>query len=285
MRSVLRLAVCIATVTATATLASCASANGPMQRALDPSMEQVLAMDNYIHAVAGISGDASRFVRGDGFVYLADIAPSLGQFARTGDSASYRRLRRYVGTSVIERDATGAQPRRRVRGRTPFERAAPYTVRRLGDALALGWQQFGDTASAELAASLRFSESAGDSGSVVDQLVERCSAAVSSAGTDPATARRILAGAKSFRGGVSAGQASSLDLRGADGDLVALACLTRLALAAKDPDATVRFLDRMLDEMKPFLSGSRRPDPGAAAEVLLALSEVRATGPRYFGAR
>jgi len=62
MRSVLRLAVCMATVTATATLASCASANGPMQRALDPSMERVLAMDNYIRVVAGISGDASRFV-------------------------------------------------------------------------------------------------------------------------------------------------------------------------------------------------------------------------------
>lgn len=282
MRYALRLAVCAAL----ATLATaCASAHGPMQRALDPSMERVLATDSYIHTVAGITGDAARLVRSDGYVYLADIAPSLAHFVRTGDGVSYRRLQQYVATSVIERDATGARPRRRVRGQAPFEPATPHAVRRLGDALALGWQQFGDTASAVLAASLRSVESAGDSGSATDQLVERCSAAVSSAGTDPATARRILAGAKSFRGGVSAGRASVLDLRGGDGDLVALACLTRLALAAKDPDATVRFLDRMLDEIKPSMSGSGRPDPGAAAEVLLALSEVRAAGPGYYGAR
>jgi hypothetical protein len=190
-------------------------------------------------------------------------------------------LLRYVETSVIMRDAAGAQPRRRVRGPSDFEGATPYAVGRLGEALALGWQHFGDTASAVLAASLRPAAPTGESGSATDQLVERCTAAVGSVGTDPATALRILAGAKSFRGGVAAGQASRLDLRGGDGDLVALACLTRLGLAAKDPDATVRFLDRMLDKLKPMLSGSGRPDPGAAADVLLALREVRAAGPRY----
>jgi hypothetical protein len=104
---------------------------------------------------------------------------------------------------------------------------------------------------------------------------------MASVSADAAVGRRVLASHRRFRGGETAAEASSLDLRGSDGDLVALACLTRLGLAVKDPDETVRFLDRMLDLIAPLQSRSGRPDPGAAAEVLQALREVRAAGPPY----
>ncbi len=272
-------------VLAAATACASVTARGPMQRSLDPSMERALRAETYVRAVSGISGDALRFARSDGYVYLADVAPSLSHLGLAGDTASYRRLRRFVETSMIERDSAGVQPRRRVRTGAPVELATPYAVRRLGDALALGWQALGDTASAVLAASLRAGESPEPSGSATDQMVERCVTAMASVSADEATARRVLAGARQFRGGETAGQASGLDLRGSDGDLVALACLTRLSLAVKDPDATVRFLDRMLDRLAPLVSRSGRPDPGAAAEVLQALREVRAVGPRYYSGR
>ena len=263
---------------------ACASvtARGPMQRALDPSMERALRAETYVRAVSGITGDALRFARSDGFVYLADVAPSLRHLGLAGDTASYRRLRRFVETGMIERDSSGVHPRRRVRAGAPTERATPYAVGRLGDALAIGWQSLGDTASAVLAASLRAGESPEPAGSATDQLVERCVTALASVSTDAAKGRRLLSSSRQFRGGESAGQASTLDLRGSDGDLVALACLTRLGLAVKDPDETVRFLDRMLDLLAPLQARSGRPDPGAAAEVLQALREVRAVGPQYY---
>lgn len=267
--------------------AACASvgAHGPMQRALDASMERSLGAESYVRSVSGITGDASRFTRGDGYVYLSDVAPSLRHFGLSGDTASYKRLRRFVETSMVARDSTGTHPRRRVRGGAPVEPATPFAVRRLGDALALGWRVLGDTASAVLAASLRPGESPEPGGSATDVLVERCVTAEATVGTDAAPARTILAGARQFRGGEAAGQASRLDLRGGDADLVALACLTRLGLAVEDPDATVRFLDRMLDRLMPLATRSGRPDPGAAAEVLLTLREVRAVGPRYYSGR
>lgn len=262
---------------------ACASAGarGPMQRALDPSIERARRAETYISSVSGITGDALRLSRGDGFVYLADVAPTLRQLGLVGDSASYRRLRRFVQASMMARDSAGAQPRRRFRVQAPFEPATPYAVRRLGDALALGWQTFADTASAALAASLRSDEAPAPMGTASDVLVQRCMAADAAVSTDPAAARQLLASAKGFRGGELPAQASALDLRGGDGDLVALACLTRMGLAVHDPDATVRFLDRLLDRLSPFLRGSGRPDPGAAAEVLLALREVRLAGPSY----
>lgn len=272
-------------ILAAATACAGVGARGPMQRALDPSMERALGAESYVGAVSGITGDARRFARSDGFVYLADVAPALHHLGLTGDTESYRRLRQFVETSMIVRDTAGARPRRRVRGGSPLEPATPYAVRRLGDALALGWQGFGDTASAVLAASLRPGDSPEPRGSATDRMVEECMAAEASLRSDAATARGILAGAKHFRGGEERGPASSLDLRGGDADLVALACLTRLALAVRDPDATVRFLDRMLDLLKPLMAGSGRPDPGAAAEVLLALREVRAAGPPYYSGR
>ncbi len=263
--------------------AACASAGprGPMQRALDPSLERVHGAETYIRAVSGITGDASRLARGDGFVYLADVAPTLRHLGLTGDTASYRRLRQFVQASMMARDSTGAQPRRRFRVQAAFEPASPYAVRRLGDALALGWQAFADTASAALAASLRSGEAPVPTGTASDLLVQHCMAADAVVGADPAMARQLLASAKGFGRAAPSAQESQLDLRGIDGELVALACLTRMGLAVHDPDATVRFLDRMLDRLSPFLRGSGRPDPGAAAEILLALREVRLAGPHY----
>ena len=267
----------------TVAAAACASAGprGPMQRALDASLERVQRTETYIQAVSGITGDASRLARGDGFVYLADVAPTLRHLGLTGDTASYRKLRQFVQASMMARDSAGAQPRRRFRVQAPFEPASPYAVRRLGDALALGWQAFGDTASAALAASLRSGEVPALTGTPSDLLVQQCMAADATVRTDPGVARTLLASAKGFGSAAPSAQESQLDLRGIDGELVALACLTRMGLAVRDPDATVRFLDRLLDRLSPFLRGSGRPDPGAAAELLLALREVRLAGPHH----
>lgn len=277
MRTVRR----VAALAVTAMGCSSLGMHGPMQRALDPSMERLIDTEIYVRDVAPITGDATRLHRGDGFVYLVDAGPMMRHLALIGDSTAYRRLRRYVETSLMARDSGEARPRRRVRGLAPFEPATPYSVRRLGDALGLGWQLFGDTASAVLAASLRPTESTDQSGSTTDQLVERCTMAEVSGRVDPASARRVLASAKSFRNSVAVTQVGRMDLRGGDGDLAALACLTRLGLALKDPDATVRFLDRLLDRLGPYANGSGRPDPGAAADVLLALREARMAGPNW----
>lgn len=274
-------------VVAALAAAACSSlgVQGPMQRALDPSMERLVSTEIYIRDVAGISGDVSRIMRGDGYVYLVDVGPTMRHVALIGDTLSYRRLRRFVDTSLMARDAAGAQPRRRVRGASPFEPATPYAVRRLGDALSLGWQRFGDTASAVLAASLRPVETMDRSGSATDQLVERCTMAEVAGRVDKTAARRVLASAKSFRNSVAVTQVGSIDLRGGDADLSALACLTRLGLALKDPDATVRFLDRLLSRLQPYTRGSGRPDPGAAADVLLVLREAREQGPAFYKGR
>jgi len=173
-----------------------------MQRALDPSLERSQRTETYIQAVSGITGDASRLNRGDGFVYLADVAPTLRHLGLVGDSVAYRRLRRFVQTSMMTRDSAGAQPRRRFRVQAPFEPATPYSVRRLGDALALGWQAFADT---------------GDGPGAPGERQE-------------VSWRRVVGGSQPAR-------------------------------------------------PSPFLRGSGRPDPGAAAEVLLALRDVRSAGP------
>ena len=163
----------------------------PHAAGLDPSMERALRAETYVRAVSGITGDALRFARSDGFVpgrRRAVVAPSR---PLAGDTASYRRLRRFVEIGMIERDSSGVQPRRRVRAGAPTERATPYAVGRLGDALAIGWQSLGDTASAVLAASLRAGESPEPAGSATDQLVERCVTALASVSTDAAKGRRL----------------------------------------------------------------------------------------------
>jgi hypothetical protein len=54
-----------------------------------------------------------------------------------------------------------------------------------------------------------------------------------------------------------------------------------LGLAVGDPDATVHHLDRLLGQLDPLLAQSGRPDPGAASDVLLALRQALAAGPKY----
>ena len=272
-------AACVATATA------CASTGGPMHRALDPSMERVVSTENYIRGVAGITGDGTRLMRGDGYTYLADVAPQLRYLALTGDSASYRRLRRFADARLVERDAAGARPRQRVReGSAVFDAASPYDAQRFRDALAAGWLAFADTASAVLAAGLRPVEATGATSSSMEQLVEQCATAEAAVATNPAGAQAVLRSAKQFHG-APAETSGVPGLRGADGDLVVLSCLTRLGLAVRDPDATVRFLDRLLDTLAPYLRGSGRPDTGVAAEVLLTLRAVVAAGPGYYRAR
>jgi hypothetical protein len=60
-----------------------------------------------------------------------------------------------------------------------------------------------------------------------------------------------------------------------------LSCLTRIGLALNNPDATVRYLDRMLDLLEPFLTHSGRTDLGTGADVLLTLHRVREAGPKW----
>lgn len=276
MRTVRMVALLAVTVTACSTWGM----RGPMQRAIDPSMELLTSTVAYVRDVAGITGDATRMIRGDGYLYMVDVGPMLHHLASTRDSVRYRQLRRSVEASTLIRDSVGSPPRRRVRGKSPFEPASPYAVRRLREALMLGWQFFGDTASAALVASLPSVELTGASGVAPDQVVQRCTMAEESGRVDPLLARRVLASAKSFPS-AAAIQVSSIDLRGGDGDLVALACLTRLGLALKNPDATVRFLDRLLKRLEPYTQGSGRPDPGAAADVLLTLRDAQAAGPKF----
>jgi hypothetical protein len=58
-----------------------------------------------------------------------------------------------------------------------------------------------------------------------------------------------------------------------------------MSLSLKDPDASVHFLDAMLRHLDPMVTGSGRPDAGAAADILLALRQALAAGPSYATAR
>ncbi len=269
-------------VLALATLTACASGPSRMHRALDASMERVARTEAYLRSVSGITGTPSRLMRGDGFIYLADISPQLRYLAVTADTARYRSLRSFVANSLMRRDSTGLVPARRLRAGAGFEAAIPYGVRRLSEALATGWQYLGDSASAVMVAQLAPVADGPDRlYSATDRLAVRCVAAELATTSEPALARAMLASAKDFRGGVPVIEESALGMRGIDGDLVVLSCLTRLALSQRDEDATVRSLDRLLDELDQFARRSGRPDPGTGADVLLTLAQVRAAGPKY----
>lgn len=264
----------------------CAAApRGPMQRGLDASMERLLRTEQYIRTVTGLTSDGERLMRGDGYIYLSDVAPQLRYHAQLGDTAAYRKLRGFAASRMVLREGGVSRLRRRVRGGSPFEEATLYGAHRFSDALGLGWRLLGDTASAILAASLNASMDAGLGRSRADQMAERCADAEALVATDPGAGRKLLRDSRFFNGGTAASQVSALGLRGADGDLVAFSCLTRIALALKDPDGTVRFLDRLLEQLKPFLVASGRPDPGVGADILLTLRAVRAAGPSYYSFR
>jgi hypothetical protein len=262
--------------------AACATtARSGMPLALEPSMERMQATEQYLRTVAGPTGDAFRMSRGDGYVYMTDVAPTLRYLALTGDSLGYRRLRGFVATSMIRRDASGARPYARARAGAPFEDASPYAALRLGEALAIGWSLLGDTASAVLSAQLRPVPALAARPGSVDALVEECVSAEARLATETETARAVLQRRKDFRGGFAIGEQSALGLRDADADLVVMSCLTRLGVAVNDPDATVRFLDRMLGRLSKMVNGSGRPDFGVTADVMLTLKQAEARGPKY----
>ena len=260
---------------------ACSFATTGMQRALDPSMERITAATMYLQTASGITGDARRIVRGDGYIYLADVGPQLRYMAMTGDSASYRILRRFAEREMVRRDSSGFALRHRYRQGAPFEKATPFGVLRFTEALALGWRTFGDTASAVLAAQMAPVAPLGGERTETDRVAEECVNAEVSLASNPAAAAAVLAKNRRYDGRHDLYAESTLGLRGSDAELVALSCLVRVGLATKDADATVRHLDKLLDRLDPILAQSGRPDPGAASDVLWALRQATAAGPKY----
>jgi len=277
----------VALVVSALSLASsaCSLATTRMERALDPSMERVAGALVYLQTAAGISSNPQRMIRSDGYVYLSDIGPELRYMAVTGDSASYRALRRFAERDMVRREAAGAVPRRRYREGTPFEAASPFAALRFTEALTLGWQTFGDTASAILAAQMApvapLARELTVPRTETDQVAEQCVIAETTIASNPKAAAALLDRSRRYNGSREVPEESALGLRGSDATLVALACLTRVALELRDPDASVRHLDTMLDYLDPLMAHSGRPDLGVASDVLMALRKAQATGPKY----
>jgi len=263
---------------ATMLVAACAPAQSHMRRALDPSMERVLRIENYIQTVAGISGNARRLMRGDGFIYMSDVAPQLRYLAQTGDAARYRSLRMFVQQNMLQRDATGLTPARLYRRDAKFEKATAYGYHWLGEALKDGWRLLGDTASAQLLAQITWSaEEMTQAYASTYGYTMRCADAAEEARENPALGRAILARADR--------EMRALNVIGAEFELDVLACMTRLAIAVQDADKSVKYVDRMLDILQPLITHAGRPDVGTSADVLLTFRRVREVGPRYYDPR
>jgi hypothetical protein len=263
---------------------ACASHQTRMHRALDASMERVYLTELYLQTVAGISGSPARLTRSDGFVYLSDVAPQMLYLAEAGDTARYRSLRAFVADKMMRRSPTGLVPGLRYRADLRFEEATGPSRRAIGKALIFGWERLGDTTSAQLVAQLA---PAADDGATLDPLealVSECGDALDVVGSDPAPARAVLAKARGVLAGARrAPQGPPAGGRpGADGEMKAQACLARAAIAANDPDAAVRHLDRMLDLLAPVVRNAGRPDLSTAADVLRTLRIARAAGPSTY---
>lgn len=259
----------------------CSLATTRMQRALDPSMERAMAAASYLQSAAGITADARRLIRSDGYVYLSDIGPQLRYLATTGDSSSYGSLRRFAEREMVRRDATGFAARLRFRQDAPFEVATPFATLRFTEALALGWRTLGDTASAMLAARMAPVTPVGGQRTETDVAAEECVNAEVSLASNPLAGAALLRRFRRYDGSKDLHAESQLGLRGRDASLVALSCLTRVSLTLGDPDAAVRHLDRLLGRLDPLLAKSGRPDPGAASDALLTLRQALGAGPRY----
>ncbi len=260
---------------------ACSMATTRMERALDPSMERTVLAENYLRVVSGISADARRNARGDGYIYLADIAPQLRYMAMTGDAPAYRRLREFAARSLVERDGSSLQPIRRYRGGAPFEPASRLDALHFADALAAGWRAFGDTASAVLAAQRAPLPSLGAAAPATVSAAEQCVNAEAALPGDRARAATVLSTFRRYdRGTAGTSEAAAGPLAG-DDRLTTIACLTRLGLATGDPDASVRFLDALLRRLDPMVKGSGRPDAGASADILMTLRLALAAGPKY----
>jgi len=271
-------------VAATFGVAACASAPSRMHRALDPSMERVLRAQQYLFSVSGISGVPARLARGDGFIVLSDLAPQMRYLANTGDTARYRALRAFVQEHMLRRDANGLVPARAYRADAQFQQATPYGYLILGQAFRDAWKNLGDTASAQLLAQVKWAEMPSTNGhTTIYRLMMKCAEASDAVSTDRASGEAVLREAKSL---INSRQAQALELAAGtaavDGEVAALACLTRLGIALGDPDATVRNLERLLDRLEPLLLHSGRTDLGTTSDILLTLDRVRAAGPRYY---
>ncbi len=264
--------------------ASCASTQSRMHRALDPSMERVLATESYLWTVSGISGQPERLLRSDGYLYLSDIGPVMRYLALVQDSSRFRSLRRFVETNMLGRDSVGRLvPLRRSRTGSAFERATPYGDRFLRKALNSAWQQFSDSASAKLLASISWvTDDQDDKYDEMYHLTMHCADAVDVTGADLTAAAAVLKDAdRRFNGLVDENNRLGKS-KVAGGELDFASCLTRLAVVTNNPDATVRYLDRTLDILKPLLVHSGRPDLGTTADVLLTLRLVKLSGPSYY---
>lgn len=264
--------------------AGCASSPpARMHRALDASMERVLRTESYLRSVAGISSQPARLTRGDGFIYLSDVAPILRYLAEVRDTTRFRALRGFATDRMVRRGAAGYELARRYREGDAFENATPYGYLWTTQALAEGWRLLGDTASASVLAQMApTAVGAGQNPSLMYQLSVQCGDASEVVRTDPAAARAVLARAKKFIGTQRAAEEqAALGSTAVDGEVDLLSCLTRLGLALEDPDSAVWYLDHLLDHLEPMLVHSGRPDAGTAADILLTLRRVREAGPAY----
>lgn len=264
--------------------AGCASApSARMHRALDASMERVLRTQAYLRSVAGISSYPSRLTRGDGFVYVSDVAPILRYMAEVRDTARYRALRSFTTDKMMRRGPSGFEVARRYREGEAFQAATPYGYVWTTQALAEGWRLLGDTVSASVLAQLAPHETASaQAPSEMYQLSLACGDAMDVVTIDPAPARAILRRAKTLVGSAKgATEPAAPGGTAAEGEVDLVSCLTRVGIAVQDPDATVRYLDRLLDLMAPLVRNSGRPDMGTAADILLTLRRVREAGPEY----
>ena len=262
----------------------CASAPpARMHRALDASMERVLRTEAYLRSVAGISSHPSRLTRGDGFIYLSDVAPILRYLADVRDTARFRTLRGFMTDKMMRRGPSGFEVARRYRDGEAFQGATPGSYVWATQALAEGWRLLGDTASASVLAQLApQGPSSPQDPSALYQLSLACGDAMDLATADPAPARAVLTRARTLVG--SSREARGQSARGvtaAEGEADLLSCLTRAGIAVQDPDATVRYLDRLLDRMEPLVRHSGRPAIGTTADILLTLRRVREAGPEY----
>lgn len=263
-----------------ALLGACATGQTRMARALDPSMERVLVAESYLGTVTGVSSHPERLMRSDGYVYVADVAPVMRYYAERGDTAPYLALRRYLVANLTRRQETGVELARRYRAGQSFEPAAPSGYFWARKALVQGWQNLGDTTSAVVLAQMVASGSAeASAGSALQSLALACADALELLPGDAAPARATLARGRELVGRRRAPVASTLG--GAEGEVDLLSCLTRAGVALDDPDASVRYLDRMLDILSPIQSRSGRTDLGTGADVLLTLHTVRQAGPAW----
>lgn len=263
---------------------ACATSQSRMSRALEPSMERVLVTETYLRTVTGLSSYPERLMRNDGYVYVADVAPVMRYYADRGDTLQYLRLRSYMMLNLMRRDAAGFTLGRRFRAGQEFERARPDEYSGTRRALLEGWQALGDTTSATVLAQLvPVPQPESPAASAQYQLSVDCADALELVSADPAPARAVLTRARALVGRDRGGEAGQrvVGATASDDEVDLLACLTRAGVALNDPDASVRYLDRMLSRLQPFLAHSGRTDLGTGADVLLTLHRVREAGPAW----